>query len=833
LAVLVVASVLVLDPTPAPAATTQLTPVAAPWSTPRLRAFYSRSVTSELFSSAAVGDVDGDAQPDVVAAYPDGFVYAWHTNGVRFLSYDTGPGAVQASPALVDLNGDGVLDILAGNTAGYVKGFTGSGATLFAVRDSCSPICGIFGTPTTADLDHDGGLDVIASSWDHYLYAWHLNGTQVSGFPKYTKDTIWSSPAVADLDGDGWTEIVVGGDCDGVPGQDCYPQRGGWVFVYRHDGALMPGWPKFIPDQVVWSSPALADLSGDGLLAIVVGTGTMSMPGGQKVYSFDRNGNALPGWPVSVGGKVMSSPAIGDLDGDGALDVVTVAEDGRIYAHSRTGALLPGWPQCAANDRNACPVTLHGSAVIGDVDNDGAQEVVFGGEQWMRVFSGTGVVEKQVPTVSGTAPLTAAPTLALVNNTTWIVQTAGFDDTGDGLPDVGTLWAWSTGTAPGVLAWPTFKQNMRRAGTIVDTTAPVTLGFSPLAATQSTTAFPISWSATDRGSGVARFDVDVMDGTGSWVRWLTNAPVTSRSGPDASGGRTFYGLAGHTYTFRVRTFDAAGNVSAWTPSGSTTVNSSATRSAPFAAAYAVAGTGALSAIDSPPVAAPSWPGQDVARGLAVLPTGGGYVLDWWGALHPFGTAPPIAVSGYWVGQDVTRGLALNPDGKSGYVLDFWGGLHPVGNAARVTNGPYWQGWDIARGVVLLPTSTAANPAGYVLDGWGGLHPFGSAPQPAITGYWSGRDIARGIVLNGDGTSGYVLEGFGGLHPFGGAVAVTNGPYWSGRDIASAAVSIGTRTAPAGYVLDGFGGVHRYGSAPAVQASLYWGYDIARGLAVAQ
>lgn len=176
-----------------------------------------------------------------MAGYPGGFVHAWTTGGSRFLSYDTGQGAVQASPTLVDLNGDGVLDILTGNTAGYVRGFTGQGATIFALRDSCQPICGIFGTPTAADLDRDGDLEVIASSWDHYLYAWHLNGTPLAGFPQYTKDTIWSSPAVANLDADGWLEIIVGGDCDGVPGQDCYPQRGGWIFVYRHDGSRMVG----------------------------------------------------------------------------------------------------------------------------------------------------------------------------------------------------------------------------------------------------------------------------------------------------------------------------------------------------------------------------------------------------------------------------------------------------------------------------------------------------------------------------------------------------------------------------------------------------------------
>ena len=63
----------------------------------------------------------------------------------------------------------------------------------------------------------------------------------------------------------------------------------------------------------------------------------------------------------------------------------------------------------------------------------------------------------------------------------------------------------------------------------------------------------------------------------------------------------------------------------------------------------------------------------------------------------------------------------------GWVLDGWGGLHRFGSAPAVTGGAYWPGWDIARGVGV----NDSGPGGWVLDGWGGLHPFGGAP--AVTG----------------------------------------------------------------------------------------------------
>lgn len=539
---LLAASLLTRPAGSAGAVASLLTPVGT-FTTPRFSAYYGQN-TSELFSSPAVGDVDGDGQPDIVAAFPDGKVYLWHTNGTLFRTFDTGAGAVQASPLLYDLDNNGVLDVLVANTAGRVVGFSGStGAILFEANHPCTPgySCGIFGTPAIGDLDHDGSPDIVAGSWDQHLWAWHLNGTPLSGFPIDVFDSIWSSPALADLDGDGWLEIIVGGDSDGVQGQP-YP-RGGLLWVFRHDGTRQPNFPRFISGQVVWSSPSVADLYRDGNLDLVFGTGlNFPAPAGQNVYGVDRNGNALTGLPVTTGGRTMSSPAIGDVNGDGAPDIVSMADDGRIYAWTHQGQLLPGFPQCNANNRASCPVGLHGSVALADLDGDGKQEIISGGEQWLRVFGGDGTLKAEVPTQSGTEPLVSTPSVTSINNQAWIVQSSGFDDNG-GTADFGKVWIWRTSAPLGNAAWPTFKQNFRRSGGVLDVSPP-SVALGAVDASQSTTRAPLTWSASDSGSGVASFDVDVKDNGGNWVSWLRLSQPTARSGSSASGGQGLYGTPG-------------------------------------------------------------------------------------------------------------------------------------------------------------------------------------------------------------------------------------------------------------------------------------------------
>ena len=429
------------------------------WTTPAYSAWYSRSITSEHFSSPVVGDLGGRGRPSVVAGFPDGTVQAFDAvTGQRWYSMRTGAGAVQGSPSLVDWDRDGKLDVVAANTAGDVVVYNGKVQQLFRVKAGDGrhqP--GVFASPTVVDLDKNGTLDIVVPSWDHNIHVWTRGGKELPGFPVFVKDTIWSSAAVGDLDLDGKLEIVFGYDCDGVPGQDCYPKRGGYLMALHHNGSRVAGWPRFLEGQVIWSSPAIAQLDDDRYPEVVVGTGLMPtsrMPGGKKVFAFQHNGRTLPGWPVTVGGRVMSSPAIGDVNGDGKMDVATVADDGYLRVHSRDGSLQ--FAKCLANSPTGCPKSLHSSAVMADINGDGLQDVVVGGEQWVNVYGRSGTLLARGVTVSGTYPVTAAPVVATVGGQTRIYAAASGKI---GSAVNGRIFVWDALADGGAASWPAFHRN--------------------------------------------------------------------------------------------------------------------------------------------------------------------------------------------------------------------------------------------------------------------------------------------------------------------------------------------------------------------------------------
>ncbi len=244
---------------------------------------------------------------------------------------------------------------------------------------------------------------------------------------------------------------------------------------------------------------------------------------------------------------------------------------------------------------------------------------------------------------------------------------------------------------------------------------------------------------------------------------------------------------------------------------------------PHRGGYVLDAWGALHAFGGadPAVSPAYWPGQDLARGVALAPRGGGWMLDAWGGVHAYGGAPAPTGAPYWPGRDLARAIVAAPT-RGGWVLDAWGGIHAFGGAPRIFSPTYWPGQDLARALVLRPGG-----GGWVVDAWGGIHPFGGAPAVYSSGYWAPFDVVRGARANPTGRGGWILDMWGVLHSFGGAPARATGATWPDRDLARGVVADGI--GGGGWVIDAWGGLHPFGGARAVVDSAYWpGQDLARG-----
>src|SRR5262245_60897579 len=175
-------------------------------------------------SSPALGDVSGDGVPEIVVGGMDGILTVLNPYGgpngglIGHIIVDQGA-QIQASPALVNVDGDAALEMLvafvnevvgASGVRIYDDIAHGSGVLFSQASSTASPNSGFLATPTVGDINGDGNLDVVAAGFDQRVHAWNLNGSYLPGFPKYTFDSMISSPALADIDGNGILDIVVG-----------------------------------------------------------------------------------------------------------------------------------------------------------------------------------------------------------------------------------------------------------------------------------------------------------------------------------------------------------------------------------------------------------------------------------------------------------------------------------------------------------------------------------------------------------------------------------------------------------------------------------------------
>ncbi len=238
---------------------------------------------------------------------------------------------------LADLDNDGDLDLLRGVVFGYVHAYENTGTIDNPVWTSVgwgfNSSQGSYPSPTLADLDGDGDLDMLLGVSTR-VRAYRNIGDKTA--PVWSEETDWSidglvgsfvRPTLADLDNDGDKDLLVG--------------QYGVIKAYINMGdANAPVWVAQTDWDMVtasnYPSPSLADMDGDGDFDVAYSIGSV-------LRGFENTGTvSLPVWAATTAwdSGVLGNPNLGihvvDFDGDADLDVMVGTNTGKVTAWANT-----------------------------------------------------------------------------------------------------------------------------------------------------------------------------------------------------------------------------------------------------------------------------------------------------------------------------------------------------------------------------------------------------------------------------------------------------------------------------------------------------------------
>jgi len=439
-------------------------------------------------SSVCLGDVDGDGRLEIFCADTGGTIFCYDHLGRQKWALPTGR-IIKSSPSFGDVTGDGQPNLVIGLGADTENRVAGGILCLDAAtgvsrwerepRDiyggqegtfSNGVPDGVFSSPNLTDINGDGRLDVAIASWDHQIYL--INGWAGSNYNRYWPydfwDSSWGTPVVADIDQDTIKEVIIGADLteSWVTGSF----NGGRMWVFDLYAEPKPGWPVRT-SQTFYSSPAVGDINGDGRLDIVCGTGIYYEGQGMMVHAWDADGADLPGWPVDVGGYIFSSPALADINEDGLLEVIVGCFDGRVYCLGHDGSILwetmlvsvSGESDGTVDDR----FRVRSSPVVADINGNGHLEVLitFAWEMVVLDWQGNQLTGEGRQSYVGDHSQFSSPGVADVDGDGFLeIVLAGGAGAGSG-----GLYCWSTSAPAGsAVPWATFHKDFQRTGLVTD-----------------------------------------------------------------------------------------------------------------------------------------------------------------------------------------------------------------------------------------------------------------------------------------------------------------------------------------------------------------------------
>ncbi|MCU0799036.1 MAG: hypothetical protein MUC62_05135, partial [Candidatus Thermoplasmatota archaeon] len=372
-----------------------------------------------IFSSVISADVNLGDTPETIIGVKNGALCIG-SDGTKQWKKGLTTGYYFSTPCITDLEGEWTGDkedleiILASDDEsrrGWLEAFEVDGGAIFREEAPVLDEGGLIGCSVVAhDLDGDfwngpilinpdvskeRDTELIIGNHDKALRIWVREGENAEGKPNYDEQTstkngghqTYATSAVANVTGDPDCEIFTGCS-EGYP--PTWTGWGGRLYCFSSSGKQLRYFSTGSSKASIFSSPAIADLQvakddpEEKWLKYEVIFGCDN----GIVYVLDAEGLNLL-WSFDTGGRVLSSPAICNIDNDGELEIVIGSDSGKVFCFDGDpsegideGVAYPGdgsgYDVLWAYDTKE-PIGIS-SPVVADIDLDGKLEVVIGNQ---------------------------------------------------------------------------------------------------------------------------------------------------------------------------------------------------------------------------------------------------------------------------------------------------------------------------------------------------------------------------------------------------------------------------------------------------------------------
>ncbi|MCB2407619.1 FG-GAP-like repeat-containing protein [Hymenobacter lucidus] len=339
------------------------------------------------YSTPTIADLDDDGLLDMIVGYGDGanntnggtlrrFEQTSLTDGTFGSSATTTPrtltvgaaasGATNpaitvanyAKPWLTDLDGDGLLDMLVGETGGTIRLYEqnstlypnnfGPPITLFANPDATTPANRYYARPTVVDLDNDGLLDILVGANDGFIRRYEqkvaganttanfndLGTLKTSGGLAIDGGDV-SKAQVLDIDGDGLLDLLIGNAAGNVLQ---YVQSSVGAATFDRVGTGSFNGIALGAGQ--YAAPLMADVDNDGLMDLLLGNFNLASGDIQRYEQSASTATPLPVVLTSFTGQLATAGAtlrwVTASELHSAAFVVERSADGRTFADIST-----------------------------------------------------------------------------------------------------------------------------------------------------------------------------------------------------------------------------------------------------------------------------------------------------------------------------------------------------------------------------------------------------------------------------------------------------------------------------------------------------------------